>query len=174
MRIQRLVAALAFILSTTQIPAQDLTPVVVEGPAGAAVYINEDQKRGNDQYGFAGAYRAGDFIFVSGVVAGSWSGEVLGESELRDAVREAFTYAGQTLAAAGASYDNVVDIVSFHIWDTPLFSGDKSAQLDAVVDVKREFMREPDPAWTAVGTTELVPDRGIIELRFTAYAPENQ
>lgn len=151
--------------------AQDASPVRVEGPAGTAVYVNSAHKEGNDRYGFAGAFRAADFVFVSGVVAGAWRGEILDDNGLREAVRGAFEEAGRTLEAAGVGYDSVVEIVTFHVWDSPLYDGDKASQLDAVVDVKREFMQEPDPAWTAVGTTGLVPDRGIIEIRLTAYAP---
>ena len=168
----RIVAPLALMLCGNG-HAQDLTPVVVDGPAGQAIYINQAQKDGNDGYGYAGAFRAGDFIFVSGVVAGAWDGEVLDVDGMKATLRNAFTYAGQTLAAAGASYENVVEIVTFHVWDTELFSGDKATQLQAIVDVKREFMGEPDPAWTAVGTTALVPDRGIVEIRLTAYAPRD-
>ncbi len=151
--------------------AQQAEPVVINGPAGQAVYINQAQKEGNDAYGFAAAFRAGDFVFVSGVVAGSWDGEVLDLDGLKASIRSALTYAGQTLQAAGTDYDHVVEIVSFHVWDSEFFAGDKAAQLEAIVDVKREYMREPDPAWTAVGTTGLVPDRGIMEIRLTAYLP---
>ena len=163
-------AALAFVPGA--VFSQQDDAVIVPGPAGAAVYSDSAHKQGNDRYGFAGAFRAGDFIFVSGVVAGAWSGATLDAEGLRAAVREAFEEAGRTLEAAGSSYADVVDIVSFHVWDSRYYAGDKASQLAAVVDVKREFMAEPDPAWTAVGTTELVPDRGIVELRFTAHAPQ--
>ena len=165
-------AALA-LLSLSSVPhAQEASPVTVPGPGGIAIYIDQAHKDGNDQYGYAGAVRAGDFVFVSGVVVGAWNGEILDDEGLRAAVRSAFEFAGRTLEAAGASYEHVVEIVSFHIWDTALYSGDKASQLAAIVDVRREFMHGPDPAWTAVGTTELVPDRGIMEIRFTAHTPE--
>ena len=77
------------------------------------------------------------------------------------------------MSASGANYGHVVDLVTFHVWDSELFAGSKAEQLQAIVDVKREFMDEPDPAWTAVGTTGLVPDRGIIEIRATAYLPQD-
>jgi enamine deaminase RidA (YjgF/YER057c/UK114 family) len=31
--------------------------------------------------------------------------------------------------------------------------------------VKDEFMKAPYPAWTAVGTTALIPDTGIVEIQ---------
>ncbi len=163
-------AALLSLLPTSQ-HAQELPGLEVKGPHGAAIYVNADHKAGNDQYGYAGAFRAGDFVFVSGVVAGAWEGNTLDDAELRDAIRAAMAFAGQTLEASGSSYDDVVEIVSFHVWDTPYYEGDKASQLDAIVDVKREYMQEPDPAWTAVGTTALVPDLGIVEIKLTAYSP---
>ena len=150
---------------------QDIDPIVVDGPAGQAVYISQAHKEGNDDYGYAGAFRAGDFVYVSGVVVGSWDGDELDVDGLNASIRDALSFAGRTLEAAGADFGNVVDIVSFHVWDSEYFSGDKPTQLQAMVDVKREFMDAPDPAWTAVGTTELIPDRGIIEIRLTAYLP---
>ena len=167
-------SAAALALLPTAVFSQQSTAVVVPGPAGSAVYVDQAHKQGNDRYGFAGAFRAGDFVYVSGVVAGAWSGATLDDDGLRAAIREAFAEAGRTLEAAGSSYADVVDIISFHVWDSRYYAGDKASQLAAVVDVKREFMEEPDPAWTAVGTTELVPDRGIVEIRFTAHAPERE
>jgi len=147
------------------------SPVVVEGPVSEAIYINEDHKRGNDQYGFAGAHRAGDMLYVSGVVVGAWQGGVLDGEGMREAIREGFRTIERVLEAAGADFSHVVDLLTFHVWDSDYFAGDKAAQLAAIVDVRREFMEEPDPAWTAIGTTGLVPDRGIIEIRATAYLP---
>lgn len=146
-------------------------PVVVEGPVSQAIYVSGAQKEGHDRYGFAGAHRAGDYLFVSGVVVGSWDGAVLDAAGLRDAARNGFRAIGDVLSAAGADFSHVVDLVTYHIWDSEFFAGNKAEQLQAIVDVKREFMREPDPAWTAVGTTGLVPDRGIVEIRAIAYVP---
>lgn len=167
-RLPSIVAALVFFTAAS---AQE-DPVVVEGPVSEAIYINEDHKEGNDQYGFAGAHRAGDMLYVSGVVVGAWQGEVLDDDGFRDAIRDAFRTIERVLTASGADFSSVVDLMTFHVWDSEFCSGNKPEHLQAIVDVKREFMDEPDPAWTAVGTTELVPDRGIIEIRATAYVPD--
>ena len=42
----------------------------------------------------------------------------------------------------------------------------------AIAEVRKEFMSEPYPAWTAVGTTELLPDNGLVEIEFVAYSPQ--
>ncbi|MEO1136509.1 MAG: Rid family hydrolase [Pseudomonadota bacterium] len=148
-------------------------PIRMEDPhGGAAVYIDARQKAAHDRWGFAGAYRAGDFVYLSGVVAGAWQGDPINEEEFKETLRQTFNRADEVFEAAGADIEDVVEIISFHVWDSPLFDGDKIAHLRAVADVKREFMSEPDPAWSAIGVSELLPDAGLVELRMVAYAPE--
>lgn len=148
-------------------------PVKVPGPhGGAAWYASAEQKQGQDGYGYAGAYRAGDYVYLSGVVAGAPDGEPVDAEAFKDSLRRAFRHAEQNLKAAGGEMSDVVDIVTFHVWDSPLFSGDKTAHLAAVADVKREFIPEPNPAWTAIGVSELVPDNGLVEIRLIAYSPK--
>ena len=149
-------------------------PVTVPGPhGGGAYYANAEQKAGQDQYGYAASYRAGDFVYLSGVVAGSPDGEPLDRDAFKAALRRAFQAADENFKAAGASLEEVVDITSFHVWDSPLYPAGKFDHLSAVAEVKREFMPLPDPAWTAIGISELVPDNDIIELRMIAYSPQH-
>lgn len=146
--------------------------VRIPGPHGGyAAYVDQLQKESHDGWGFAGAYRAGDYVYLSGVVVGSGKADVIDVDEFKERLRATFRRADETLKAAGAGLGDVVDIVSFHIWDSPRFSGDKSAHFDAVAAVKREFMPGADPAWTAIGVSELLPDSGLVEIRMVAYAP---
>lgn len=164
--------ALAF-TAMTGAKAED-QPVFVPGPhGGGAVYVNERHQEGNDSWGYAGAYRAGDYVYLSGVVSGAYEGEPMDAKAFKENLRRTFEHAGETLEAAGASLEEVVDITSFHVWDSPLFEGGKLEHLRAVADVKKEFMPAPHPAWTAIGVSELLPDAGLVELRMVAYAPED-
>ena len=63
-------------------------------------------------------------------------------------------------------------INSFHLWEGPNFGGTKAEQFKAFEQVKEEFMHGPKPAWTAVGTSGLLPDNGIVEIQMIAAAPE--
>jgi hypothetical protein len=45
------------------------------------------------------------------------------------------------------------------------------AQFTAFREVKAEFMPAPHPAWTAVGTSGLIREAGIVEVQMIAYAP---
>jgi enamine deaminase RidA (YjgF/YER057c/UK114 family) len=110
-------------------------------------------------WGFADAVVTGDTIYLSGVVA--WLAP--GETDLRPAYVRAFEQIGATLKRAGASWDDVVEITSFHT--------DLTTQLPAMVEVKKSYMKEPPPAWTAIGVARLIPDRGLTEIRVIAKLP---
>ncbi len=58
---------------------------------------------------------------------------------------------------------------TFHIWQGPNFEGDRATQFEAFSAVKDEFMKAPYPAWTAVGTTALIPDTGIVEIQVIVH-----
>lgn len=146
----------------------------VAGENSEAIIATEQQRDQwyNGIFNFAPAHRAGDFIFVSGVVAGAWEGEPLDRDGYKASIRRALDVAQQILGAAGASLDDVVKLNSFHIFDDPLITIDKIDQVAAIAEVRKEFMSEPYPAWTAVGTTELLPDNGLVEIEFVAYSPQ--
>lgn len=149
--------------------------IFVPGPhGGGAAYADEQQQQRNEPWGFAGAYRAGDYVYLSGVVTGARGGEPIDAETFKENLRVMFERAEETLNAAGASLEEVVDIVSFHIWDTPLFEGDKFEHIGAVAEVKKEFMPAPHPAWTAIGVSELLPNSGLIEVRMIAYSPQDE
>ncbi len=161
-------------LGASMAQAQD-DSVFVPGPhGGGAAYVSEAHRDGNEPWGFAGAYRAGDYVYLSGVVTGARNGEPIGAETFKENLRLMFERADRTLNAADASLEEVVDIISFHIWDTELFEGDKLAHLNAVAEVKKEFMPAPHPAWSAIGVSELLPDTGLIEMRMIAYSPKGE
>ena len=146
----------------------------VKGPRSEAIVATQGQRDGwyGGPYHFAPAHRAGDYLFFSGVVAGARDDAPLDEEGYKAAVRQQFETLGQTLAAAGASFDDVVKLRSFHVFDSPYVALTKRQQFDAFAAVKDEFIGEPYPAWTGVGTTALFPDRGLVELEIIAYAPK--
>ena len=74
----------------------------------------------------------------------------------KDQTRRTFRRIDGYLKAAGLTFDNVVMINSFHVWEGPNFSGGRAQQFKAFEEVKEEFMKGPKPAWTAVGVTALL------------------
>ena len=75
------------------------------------------------------------------------------------------------MAAGGASLKQTVKIRTFHVFDSEWITIPKTEQILAVGEVKDEFIGEPHPAWTAVGSTALFPDKGLVEIEVVVYAP---
>lgn len=115
-----------------------------------------------DEYGFSAAMRAGDFVFVSGVVAGLRPGEE-GAAGQEAAYERAFQAIQTALRAGGAEWDDVVDITSYHT--------DLPTQQQTFRTVKDRYVRAPHPAWTAIDIDRLWPDNGITEIKVIAWAP---
>jgi enamine deaminase RidA (YjgF/YER057c/UK114 family) len=99
-----------------------------------------------DAHGYSAAVRSGDLLFVSGQVGSREDGTP--EPEFRKQVELAFRNLEAVLAAAGAGFDDIVDVTSFHT--------DPENQFGAIMEVKnRYFPAPPHPTWTAVGVNWL-------------------
>jgi enamine deaminase RidA (YjgF/YER057c/UK114 family) len=107
-------------------------------------------------WGFSDAIVTGDTIYLSGVVAGVREGE----TDLRVAYTRAFERIGEILKNAGASWNDVVEITSFHT--------DLTTQMPAIVAVKKNYVTPPYPAWTAIQVSRLIPTNGITEIKIVA------
>jgi len=127
----------------------------------ATVLLSEDPegRKIEQEWGFADAVITGDTIYLSGVVAGLRPGE----TDLKLPYERAFARIGAILKRCGASWDDVVDITSFHT--------DLTSQMPAIVAVKNKYIVAPPPAWTAIGVSRLIPDNGITEIKMVAKLP---
>jgi len=108
------------------------------------------------EWGYASAIRVGDTIYLSGVVAGVRKGE----TDLTLGYDRAFQRIGETLKSAGASWDDVIDITTFHT--------DLTTQMPAIVAVKNRYIKAPFPTWTAIHIARLIPANGITEIKIVA------
>lgn len=128
----------------------------------AKVFLSDNPQtlKIQQDWGFADAVVTGDTIYLSGVVAGLRPGEM----DLQLAYDRAFQRIGKILERAGSSWDDVVDITSFHT--------DLKSQMPAIVAVKNKYVHAPPPAWTAIQVVRLIPDAGITEIKITAKLPK--
>lgn len=95
---------------------------------------------------YSPAVRSNGFLFVSGQVGSKKDGSP--EPDLKNQVRQAFTNLNAILAAAGASFEDVVDVTVFIV--------DPQSKFDTIWPVVQEFWGEPPhPTVTAVGVTWL-------------------
>ena len=98
------------------------------------------------EHGYSAAIRSADLLFVSGQVGSRDDGSP--EPEFEAQVRLAFANLRATLAAAGCTFDDIVDVTTFHTRPDEQFA--------VVMTVKSEvFSEEPYPNWTAIGVNWL-------------------
>lgn len=99
-----------------------------------------------EEHGYSAAIRSGDLLFVSGQVGSRTDGSP--EPDLAAQVRLAFANLKATLAAGGCTFDDIIDMTTFHT--------DPQNQFETIMAVKSEmFPQAPYPNWTAVGVNWL-------------------
>jgi enamine deaminase RidA (YjgF/YER057c/UK114 family) len=95
---------------------------------------------------YSPAIRSNGFLFVSGQVGSREDGSP--ESDLETQVRRAFDHLNAILAAAGGSFDDVVDVTVFMV--------DPASTFEAIWKVVPDYWGQaPYPTLTAVGVTWL-------------------
>lgn len=123
------------------------TVLMSENPAGRAF---------QESAGYADAVVIDGTAYLSGVVVGFGGGT----DTLEAAYERVFARLSRTLARAGATWDDVVDMTSYHT--------DLTTQLGPMTKVKARYVKPPFPAWTAIGVSRLVPDAGVTEIKIVA------
>lgn len=99
-----------------------------------------------EEHGYSAAIRSGDMLFVSGQVGSRADGTP--EPDFAAQVQLAFDNLAATLAAAGCTFDDLLDVTTFHT--------DPENQFPTIMQVKQSiFPKPPYPNWTAVGVTWL-------------------
>ncbi len=99
-----------------------------------------------EKHGYSAAIRSGDLLFVSGQVGSRDDGSA--EPDYAKQVQLAFNNLKAVLAAAGASFDDIIDVTTFHT--------DPQQQFETFMGIKEQaFSEKPYPSWTAVGVNWL-------------------
>ena len=123
---------------------------------------NAEERKFQEDWGYADAVVSGDTVYLSGVVVGVRPDE----TDLKLSYERAFDRMGKILRRAGASWDDVVDMTSYHT--------DLTTQMPAIVAVKKKYIVGPPPAWTAIGVSRLIPNSGITEIKLVAKLPKGR
>jgi enamine deaminase RidA (YjgF/YER057c/UK114 family) len=136
-------------------------PADAQTRSGTTVLMSESERgrQFQEEYGFSDAVIVGDTIYLSGLVAGP----APGETDLKPAYDRVYKRIGTILKRAGASYDDIVDMTSFHT--------DVEAQLKPMSEVHKTYVKAPYPAWTAIGVARILGN-GITEIKITARRPQ--
>lgn len=123
---------------------------------------NARQRQVQEQIGWADAVVSNGVVYVSGVPAYL----APGEKDLESAFARAFGAIGETLTRAGVSWDDVVELRTYHT--------DLNTQIEAFAKVKSRYMRSPPPAWSAIGISSLLQPGGLVEIAVVAHVPKKK
>jgi len=119
------------------------------------VIVPDSARKTYEGWHFAPAVRHDDLIFCSGVVGHGDSPE--------EEFRNAWASLGETLAEAGVGYEDIID--------TTIYMVDLQKNAGAMAQAKDEFIKEPYPASTWIGITELVIPGARAEIKVIARQP---
>jgi len=108
---------------------------------------------------YAHAVRAGDALYISGIVPVDAAGNVVGADVVAQA-REVFSIMGRVLAAAGASAADVVKVTVYllDVEDRPRIN-----------PVRQEFFGATRPASTLVEVSRLAVEGARLEVEAVAH-----
>ncbi len=111
---------------------------------------------------YTDAVRAGDLVFVSGVVPIDRTGELVGGQDVVTQARQVFANMRAVLAAAGCGFDDVVKVTIFltDIEDRPRIN-----------PVRQEMFGTTRPASTLVEVPRLAIPGAKIEIECVALVP---
>jgi enamine deaminase RidA (YjgF/YER057c/UK114 family) len=126
------------------VPPGVASPAVREtGPAYSQLVIASGQK----------------LIFVAGQLARDENGRIVGKGDMAAQIRQTCKNIGLALAAAGASFADVVETITF-VTDIKEYRRHSAVRGDY-------FGAEP-PTSTTIGISELADPDGLVEIRATA------
>lgn len=116
----------------------------------------------HDKFRYSPAVKSGDLLFLAGQVGRDEELNVIEGKEAQ--FTQAFENLKKVLAAAGATMDDVVDMVSYHT---------DMRDLGLFIQVRDRYVTNAEryPAWTALGVSALAMPGLFAEIRCTARLP---
>jgi len=111
---------------------------------------------------FTDAVRAGNLLYVSGIVAVDGAGNLVGDADVVAQTRQVFENMRAVLTAAGCGFEDVVKVTLFltDVDDRPLIN-----------PVRQEVFGATRPASTLVEVPRLAVDGAKVEIECVALVP---
>ncbi|MDF2620542.1 MAG: Endoribonuclease [Xanthobacteraceae bacterium] len=117
-------------------------------------------ERLRDLLHYSQAVRIGNRVEISG--QGGWDDDLRIPEALEEEIAQAFRNVERTLATAGAGWEHVVHVNSYHVGGFPPEVNETMTQL------YRHYMPDHAPIWTQTGVEALGLPTMRIEIRVTA------
>jgi len=112
---------------------------------------------------YSQAVKVGNRIETSG--QGGWDDDWRFPEPLEDEIAQAFRNVERTLASAGAGWEHVIAVNSYHM-------GFPEEVNELMTERFRHYMPNHAPIWTALGVAALGDPKMRVEIRVTAIVPE--
>jgi len=112
---------------------------------------------------YSQAVKIGNRLETSG--QGGWNDNWEFPESLTDGIAQAFRNVERTLASAGAGWEHVIQVNSYHL-------GSPEEVNRLMTERFRHYMPDHAPIWTALGVAALGDPKMRVEIRVTAILPE--
>jgi enamine deaminase RidA (YjgF/YER057c/UK114 family) len=125
--------------------------------------VPEDMKDVHEQFRYSPGVKAGPLLFMAGQLGRDEHLNVVEDKEAQFA--QAFENVEKVLSAAGATFDDVVDMATYHT---------DMRDLQLFIKVKDRFFTNLErlPTWTAIGVAALAMPGLFAEIKCTALLPD--
>ncbi|HKX26545.1 MAG TPA: RidA family protein [Blastocatellia bacterium] len=111
-----------------------------------------------DKFHYSPAVKVGNTLYISGQLGRDENLQVIEGTEAQ--YTRAFENLKAVLAAAGATLENVVDLVTYHT---------DMREVMHFMEVKNRYFAKDYPAWTAIGVSALAMPGLLVEIKATAF-----
>jgi len=145
-----------------------LTGALQAAEPGTATAVIPEYAESYPAYGVSESVRAGDFIYIGGIIATDKDGNVIGPNDGAAQAKVVYGRIKTILEAHGASYKNVVsETIYLTDWD----------RFGAGADIRKSFYDEAGAAYpSAVGqeVVNLAVPGLVMEIQMVAYVGEKK
>lgn len=124
-----------------------------------------------EKYHYCPGIKVGNTLYIAGQVGRNDAMQVVEEPEAQFV--QTFENVKKVLTAAGATFDHVVELVTYHVTSPALYEASAQAAftipyLPLFIQVKDRYFTGNYPTWTGVGVTTLSTPGLIVEIKCTA------
>lgn len=121
-----------------------------------------------EKYHYCPGIKVGNTLYISGQVGRDENLQVVEDTEAQFV--QAFENVKKVLVAAGASFDDVVEMITYHVTGANVTNAPQLTipHLPLFIQVKDRYFTNKFPTWTGVGVTGLSTPGLIVEIKCTA------
>ncbi|MEA5464703.1 RidA family protein [Leptothoe sp. PORK10 BA2] len=121
-----------------------------------------------EKYRYCPGVKVGDTLYIAGQVGRDENMQVVEGTEAQ--FDQTFKNVEKVLSAAGATFDDVVEMITYHVVDPAVEDQQdlKIPHLPLFIQVKDRYFTKNFPTWTGVGIMALSTPGLIVEIKCTA------